>query len=206
MTNTSLTGPMRMRAVGMMAVLCLAAGCSSTAPARPAAATPSRPTAAASALSPSPSSPAQQALAVYRAMWADVQQVSASVEEPSGTGLAASDSPTPNYQNPILAQHLAGAPLLTIQENLDVDESQGIIALGAPVLHPTVVSATAGTVHLTDCIDGTHWLQYYASTRALVNNVPGGFRYTTATVTNQNGTWMVTQLDSESDGTCHIPE
>ena len=151
--------------------------------------------------SASPTTAAQQAIAVYKAMWADVQVASQTLSIPA-TGSAAPSPTTPSYQNPILQQHLDGQALLTIEENLDTDESQGIIGLGAPVLHPTATDSSATTVQVRDCMDDTHWLEYYAATHTLVNDIPGGHRYTTATVTDENGTWKVTQLDTRDDGSC----
>ena len=141
---------------------------------------------AAASGSPAPSGPAQLALAAYSAMWADVQAL----------------SETSNYTDPRLGAHLDGQAYMTISENMSVNKANGIIGLGAPVLHPHVVTANATTVSLADCMDDTHWLEYYAATRKLVDNVPGGYRYTAATVTDENGTWKVTALDTRQDGSC----
>jgi hypothetical protein len=84
------------------------------------------------------------------------------------------------------------------------EKAQGVIALGQPVLHPVVVSASATSVDIQDCVQDTGWLQYYASTRKPVNDIPGGYRSTTATVTDQNGVWKVTEMNSGSDGSCHV--
>lgn len=188
-------------------VLAALAGCSrsTTTSARPTA-TPD--VGHATTASPQLSTSAEHAIAVYKAMWADVQLASETLTIPASASASGTTSSPgmPSYQNPILQQHLDGQALLTIQENLDTNEVQGIVALGVPVLHPTVASATPTTVQLTDCLDGTHWLQYFAATRQLVNNTPGGFSYTTATVTDEAGGWKVTQLDVRADGTCHLDE
>jgi hypothetical protein len=111
---------------------------------------------------------------------------------------------TDDYQASYLSNHLAGQALLTITDNMAVQKSQGIVGHGAPVLHPVVTSATASTVAISDCLDARAWLQYYAASGKLVDNVPGGFRVTTATVTDQNGIWRVTQINTGADGTCHL--
>lgn len=134
----------------------------------------------------SPSAPAQLALAAYTAMWGDVQVL----------------SETSNYTDPRLGDHLDGSAYMTISENMSVDKADGVIALGAPVLHPRVLAADSTTVSVADCLDDTHWLEYYASTRRLTNNVPGGHRYVAATVTDEKGTWKVTTLDMRGEGTC----
>ncbi len=143
-------------------------------------------TSPASVDSPSPSTPARQALAAYTAMWADVQVL----------------SETSDYTNPRLGTHLDGQAYTTISENMSVQKADGIIALGAPVLHPRVLTVNATTVTLADCLDDTHWLTYYAATHKLTDTVPGGHRYVAATVTDENGTWKVTILDTRDEGTC----
>jgi hypothetical protein len=111
---------------------------------------------------------------------------------------------TSDYQAPDLADHLGGQALLTLTTNMAAEKEQGIIALGQPVLHPVVVSASATSVHIQDCVQDEAWLQYYVATKKLVDNVPGGDRATTATVTDENGVWKVTEMNSGSDGTCHV--
>ena len=138
-------------------------------------------------ISPSPASPAQQALAAYAAMWADVQ--------------AAGE--TSDYQDPRLAAHLDGQALLTTSENMAVDNADGIIGLGRPELSDTsVVTSTATTVTLHGCMSDEHWLKYYAATHTLVDTVPGGRHYVAATLTDENGTWKVTTLDVRGVATC----
>lgn len=181
-THPRLTAP----ALALTATAALAA-CSSGAIAAPkATATSTRPFAAAATVSPSPSAPAQLALAAYTAMWGDVQAL----------------SETSNYTDPRLGDHLDGQAYTTVAQNMSVEKADGIIALGAPVLHPSVITATATTVTLRDCLDDAHWLTYYAATRKPTDNVPGGHRYVAATVTDENGTWKVTILDTKGEGTC----
>jgi hypothetical protein len=168
-------------------VTALAAACSSTGSSTAAASgTATRPAAASE--SPSTSNPATEALAVYEAMWKDVTAAGA----------------TGNYQASYLSNHLAGQALLTITDNMASEKKQGIVGQGAPVLHPVVTSATASTASISDCLDDRAWLQVYASTGKLVDEVPGGFRATTATVTDQDGNWKVTQINTGADGTCHL--
>jgi len=166
------------------AALALTAACSSNpAPARSSAASPASVSASPS---PSPSTPAQQALSAYRAMWADVQAL----------------SETSDYTNPRLGDHLDGQAYMTISENMSVNKANGIVGVGAPVLHPRVLSVNATTVTLADCMDDRNWLEAYAATHKLVDTVSGGFRYTTATVTEDKGVWKVTAIDTRADGSC----
>lgn len=138
--------------------------------------------------SPSPASPAAAALAAYRVMWADVAE--------AGT--------TDDYQASYLGDHLAGQALLTITDNLTADKQQGIVGRGAPILDPVVTSASSSTVAISDCLDDVKWLQYNVSTNKPLNTTPGGLRATTATVTDEDGTWKVTKLDTGAEGTCHL--
>jgi hypothetical protein len=139
---------------------------------------------------PSALSPVAQAIAAYDAMWSEVAEASY----------------TADYQAPYLTDHLAGQALTTITENMAVEQYQGVVARGSPVLHPVVTTATPTSVHLSDCLDDRGWLQYNAATGALLNSVPGGFSATTATVTDENGIWKVTQLNTGNEGTCHLSQ
>lgn len=142
--------------------------------------------------SPSPaagvSSSQAAALAAYRAMWNDVAKA----------------SNTADYQAPYLANHLADSALVTITDNLAVEHTQGVVAYGAPLLHPLVTSAMPTTVLLSDCLDDHAWLQYFAATNKLVNDTPGGLRSTTVTVSERAGVWKVTQLNTGTDGSCTL--
>jgi hypothetical protein len=168
------------------AVTALAACSSSAATATPRASASRATTPVAASASASPSPPAQLALAAYTAMWGDVQVLSESSD----------------YTNPRLGDHLAGSAYMTISENMSVNKANGIVGVGAPVLHPRVLSANATTVTLADCMDDRNWLEAYAATHKLVDTVPGGRRYTTATVTQDNGVWKVTAIDTRGDGSC----
>ncbi|MGH3493292.1 MAG: hypothetical protein ACRDRL_17795 [Sciscionella sp.] len=164
----------------------LVTSCDSTTNSQPDTAATRTPTNRTTSPSPSEGSSARQALAAYRAMWTDVQVLSA----------------TANYTDPRLGEHLAGQAYTTISENMSVEKAHGIIALGAPVLHPSIVTATSTRVTMRDCLDDSHWLTYYAATHKLSDTAPGGHRYVAATVTDENGAWKVTVLDTRGEGTC----
>jgi hypothetical protein len=179
--------PLVAAAVAVGSVAVLAAACSSTATSTAAASGTATHTPTASA-SPTTPSPAAEALAAYAAMWKDV---------------ARADN-TADYQASYLSNHLAGQALLTVTDNMAVEKSEGIVVHGAPVLHPVVTSASASTAAISDCMADQAWLEYRASTGKLLDDIPGGFRATTATVTDQNGIWKVTQINTGADGTCHL--
>lgn len=130
-----------------------------------------------------------EALAAYRGMWADM----------------ASAARTANYQDPILTQHASGAALSTLVQGLYSYRQQGLVIMGTPVTHPRVTSLTPAVdptqADVSDCFDDTHWLAYKA-TGGLENNFPGGHRQISAVVTDTDGTWKVTQLDTGAEGSC----
>jgi hypothetical protein len=173
--------------LGTTAVAALAAACGgSTTPGRSAPrSAPQVPGTSASASAAQPTA-GRQALAAYEAMWGDIQAT----------------SETADYQDPRLSAHLAGQALLTVSENMAVEKADGIIALGTPVVDPSVITSSPTVVTVRDCMSDVDWLQYYVATRKLVNTVPGGHRYVAATVTDQDGTWKVTSLDARGEGTC----
>lgn len=179
-----VTSPRPQLAAHALLLAAASAACSGAAP----AAEPQRSTVAVSrtAASPSPSTPSQLALAAYTAMWGDVQVL----------------SETSDYTNPRLGEHLDGQAYTTISENMSVNKAHGIVGVGAPLLHPRVLAASATAVTLADCMDDTNWLEAYQATGKLVDSVPGGHRYTTASVTDENGTWKVTAIDTRGDGSC----
>jgi hypothetical protein len=181
-TSTPVTAAALLTCLAALASACSSAGEPTTAAttAIPAAGTP--------APSASTSSPAAEALAAYAAMWKDV---------------AEADN-TADYQAAYLGDHLAGQALLTITDNMAVEKSEGIVVHGAPVLHPVVTYASVSTVAISDCMADQAWLEYRAATGKLLDDIPGGFRATTATVTDQNGIWKVTQINTGADGTCHL--
>jgi len=131
----------------------------------------------------------REALAAYRGMWADM----------------VSAARTADYQDPVLADHATGVALSTLVQGLYSYRQQGLVIMGKPVTHPTVTSLTPAAeptqANVSDCFDDTHWLAYKA-TGGLANNVPGGHRKISAVVTDIDGTWKVTQLDTGAEGSC----
>jgi hypothetical protein len=115
---------------------------------------------------------------------------------------------TADYKSPLLPQHSAKAALSLLVRGLYTDKRLGIVVKGHPVTHARVVSVSPSsnptTAHIVDCFDDTHWLNYKV-TGGLQNNVPGGLHHTTATVTDIDGAWKVTELHVEASGTCEEP-
>jgi hypothetical protein len=130
-----------------------------------------------------------EALVAYRGMWADM----------------ASAARTADYQDPILAQHASGAALSVLVQGLYSYRQEGLVIMGTPVTHATITSvapaANPTVANVSDCFDDTHWLAYKAS-GGLENNVPGGHRQVSAVVTDTNGTWKVTTLETGAEGSC----
>ncbi len=169
--------------------LLLAAGCSASsghadepASSPPRASTSPSPTAAQAA--------ARSALAAYDGMWKEMQVAGV----------------TANWQDPRLARYASGTALNTLVTGLHNARNAGLVIKGTLVIHPQVISeqpaANPDQVVIRDCIDDSHWLNYYAATGKLQNNVPGGHRLTEAVVTNVAGEWTVSRLAVHAEGTC----
>lgn len=132
----------------------------------------------------------KEATATYNAMWADM----------------ASAARTADYQSPRLSRHADGDALSQLSRGLYANKQHGIVVKGDPVTSPTVTSVKLSTiptsVAISDCLDGTHWLNYVAATGELQNDTPGARHATTATVVLNNGSWKVTELAVGQDGSC----
>ena len=179
--------------VAVLATLCLA-GCSARNPTAAVGKVPRSSTTSGTRVTtttaPSTASVVSgEALAAYRGMWADMVVAAR----------------TADYQDPILAQHASGAALSVLVQGLYSYKQQGLVGMGTPVTHPTITSLTPAAdptqANVSDCFDDTHWLAYKA-TGGLANNVPGGHRQVSAVVTDLDGIWKVTQLDTGAEGSC----
>jgi hypothetical protein len=130
------------------------------------------------------------AIAAYDAMWQDM----------------AAASLTADYQSPRLAEHAAGNALSVLNRGVYVNQQRGIVVKGEPMTNPTVTGLEPAdaptTATISDCFDATNWLNYVAATGELEDDVPGGRHQTTATVTDMDGSWKVTELQVGAVDTC----
>jgi predicted small lipoprotein YifL len=188
-------------AVGVLVALTSVAACGAQggAAALPAASK----SAAGHVLSPASSSPSttstaapavQQALAAYRAAFADW----ASVETMPGKL---------DYQSPVLARHLSGQALSVVTRSVYVNTAvKGAVAKGTPLLHPTVGEVTPANdptqVVVNDCVDTGSWLLWTSDGKHLYNDVPGGHQMAQSLVVLSDGAWKVSQLLMQPVGTC----
>jgi hypothetical protein len=112
---------------------------------------------------------------------------------------------TSDYQSPLLSQNATGTALSVLVHDLAVNLQAGLVTRGQPGLTPQVTGLmpqeNPTTVTISDCVDDSHWLDYKEN-GALADNAPGGRHATTATVADNNGIWMVTQLAIQASGTC----
>ncbi len=137
---------------------------------------------------------ARQALAAYRAAFADWVAVE-SVPSKS------------DYQSPVLARHMAGQALSSATESIYLNTSvKGAVSKGVPVLNPAIgqlVPASApAQVVVNDCVDTSSWLLWTADGKHLFNDVPGGRQKTQALIALVGGAWKMTQLHMQKIGTC----
>lgn len=161
---------------------------SAAAPASSGSPTPSGSATAPSASSPQAAQAGQDALAAYRAAYADWVAVGA----------------TSNYQDPVLTHHMSGQALSYVSGTLRVDQVQGSVSKGAPVLHPTIgqliPTSDPTQVVINDVIDTRSWLQYTTDGH-LYNDIPGGCRQSQALVVKKDGAWKVDQFAINKVGT-----
>jgi len=131
----------------------------------------------------------EQAVAAYLAMWHD-------------DVIAAR---TADYRSVALARDAAGQALTLLVSGLRQQARNGIVILGAPALDPHATSVTVAhsvtTVTVTDCADGSRWLQY-AQSGARAGNGPAGRHKILASVQGIDGTWRVASLDVQGPSTC----
>ena len=133
----------------------------------------------------------QRALDAYRGMWTAYAKA----------GLTA------NPDEPDLARYATGDALNTLVKGLTNYRKAGQILKGDVVNSPSAansaVSVDPSRVDVVDCIDDTRFLVYVAATGALVDDVPGGRRSTTAVVADTGGgTWKVSSFAVKAVGTC----
>lgn len=196
----------RRAAVGLSAAVLLASVAACSGQSSPAA-LPSAPSSSATTTAlPSTAAPSasgtsvqaaaavQQALAAYRAAFADWVAV---------TSVASKA----DYQNPRLDDHMTGQALSQASSTIYVDTNvDQAVSKGAPVLHPTVgqlIPANDPTqVVVNDCVDTSSWLLWTSDDKHLYNNTPGGNRKTQSLVVYANGAWKVSQMYMQSVGTC----
>jgi len=181
-----------LRAAALAACAVVAAGCgpaSSPAPGLPA----SSPSATARS-SPGPGGtvtgdPREQVLGAYTGMW-DAYAVAAR---------------TAGYQPGPLSRFAAGDALAVLTRSLYDFHQNGVVARGAPVLHPQVTAmspvSAPGTSAVTDCADDTRWLQYTTSGKP-ASGTPAGRHRIYARLRLFGTGWKVTSVVVEKAGTC----
>jgi hypothetical protein len=131
----------------------------------------------------------QDALAAYRAAYADWVDA----------------AKTSNYQDLALEHHMSGQALSYVSGSLRVHQVQGSVAKGEPVLRPTVgqmlPAADPTEVVINSKVDDSNWLAYTSDGR-LYDNTPGGCHQSQALVVKKDGVWKVDQLAINQVGTC----
>jgi hypothetical protein len=132
-----------------------------------------------------PDSRTAQAVAAYRAMWADAVAVGVKSDE----------------TDPRLDDHARNGGLGLLRYAMRQNAKQGIVAKGQVHLAPVAKRVGRSKVTIEDCLDSTHWLQYRTD-GTLKNNVPGGHHKVDATVVESGGRWLVDSLYVHEVGTC----
>lgn len=195
-TGIEVTSPRTARFIMTAVLLVMVSACTAGTAATPALArrhmpAPTTPPITSSTGSSPVDAADRDAVATYRAMWADF----------------AAAATTSNWQSPRLAVHATAYALSTMSRGLYADHYNGLVSRGAPILHPTVSSAdppgSPTKIIITDCGDDTHWLKYRASNGQLADKTPGGHRLINAVVDQQSdGSWKVTDFGVHDEGSC----
>jgi hypothetical protein len=138
-----------------------------------------------------PPSDEQQALTAYRGMWTAYVKA----------GLTA------NPDDPDLAVYATADALTLLRSGLSELRDEGNVVRGDLVTNPQVKSSNStenpNTINITDCLDDSNSLVYVAKTGALLNDVPGGRRSTTAVVVKSaDSSWKVSSFAAHAVGTC----
>lgn len=172
-----------------LTLLVLLAGCDGSAPHNGASPTaqPTLPPTSTSA----PGTAQEQAVAAYKGMW----------EAYARAGLTA------NPDDPELARYASGVALEKLARALRAYRDKGQVVKGEIRSNPQLADAspakTPATMSVTDCVDTTSFLAYWASSGEPVNDVPGGRRSMLATVSDVSGVgWRVTSYGLQAVNTC----
>jgi len=177
--------------LAVSAAACLAAGAAGCG----AGTTTSQSPAHTDSASPTPSSPSPSAdpQALARAAYLGMWKVYVAAAR------------TADYQAPTLDHYAAGGALTTLTQGLYQEHQEGDVTLGQPKFDPvvTVVKASGADtaqVNVSDCADGSHWLNYHDG--KLIPGQATGRRRIIAQLQPFDGTWKVTYLNVGKAGTC----
>ncbi|MFH9964902.1 hypothetical protein ACH4PR_26490 [Streptomyces mirabilis] len=126
-----------------------------------------------------------EAVAAYRAMWADTEAAARSADA----------------KHPRLDDHAEQNALWLLQDVMEKARKAGVTIEGSVVVEPTVVDSGKDKVELQDCIDGSKWVQVKPGGSS--DGLSGGRRRAKATVVRTSGDkWKVSDLYWEGVGTC----
>lgn len=172
---------MRLHAAEVALVGVLIAGCSgeedgtTTPPAEPSG-TPSSPTAE------------DTALEAYEQMW--------------GVLVDEARNQEPDYST--LQDYATGDALALVEQGVFAEADEGVVARGAPVLSPEVISKEDSRIEIEDCMDSSDWLREDGQTGDLVEPSPEEplLRKIDAAVTFDGLSWKVAELQIWETGSC----
>jgi hypothetical protein len=166
-------------------------GTASTAPTVRSKSAPSTSTSASSTpASTTPAStssdPARAAvLAAYRASSAAFEQALA----------------TANPADPALAATMVDPQLQSVKANLLADQRQGIVGRGTVALHPKIVSLSASSATIVDCVYSTTELVYKTTGKPVPPVTPPENDGVRATLTLVGGGWKLAK-QTVTEGSC----
>ncbi|GAA2063701.1 hypothetical protein GCM10009839_88840 [Catenulispora yoronensis] len=135
---------------------------------------------------------AQAGIVTYRAMWADVVKVQA----------------TMNDNDLTLSHHLVGDALTYFHSATHINRLNGYVsAKGEPKLLDPVVTHVVGSgssvqIVVTDCVDDSGYTKYTSDGTKVNDGDPGGRRFTQALVVPVDGGYKVKTFAYSRTGTC----
>jgi hypothetical protein len=115
-------------------------------------------------------------------------------------------SRTADYQYPSLDHYAAGAALELLTRGLYQNYQAGIVTRGQPTFDPvvTMTKTSLGTpeAKVTDCSDDSSAAAYYKKSGKPAPGEAPGRQLIYASVQPFDGTWKMTSLVVEEEGTC----
>ena len=108
----------------------------------------------------------------------------------------------PDYSS--LQDYATGDALALVEHGVFAEADEGVVARGAPVLSPEVISKEDSRIEIEDCMDSSDWLREDGQTGDLVEPSPGEpiRRKIDASVTFDGLSWKVAELQIWETGSC----
>ena len=108
---------------------------------------------------------------------------------------------TANPNDPALMAAMVDPELVSIRANLVGDQQKGIVGRGGVTLHPKLVSISATTATVVDCVFSTSEFVYQATGKPVPPVTPPENDGVSATLVRAGGTWKLSK-QKVTEGKC----